>query len=84
VGRDSIWDAETGLAKGSTTACPDRILLISVPHSDIKPWEPRDITEKEVRARVEQGEDVFFIGADKKYGKVKVADGSLMFVRGEH
>jgi hypothetical protein len=41
-----------------------------------------DITEEEVRARVEQREEVFFIDAARKYGKVQIADGNLVFVRG--
>jgi hypothetical protein len=82
VGRDSVWNVETGLPKALTAACPDRILLISVPQSDINFGEPRDITEEEVRARVEQGEEVLFIDANSKYGKVQIADGKLVFVRG--
>jgi hypothetical protein len=82
VGRDSVWNAETGIPKANTAACSDRILLIHVPHSDIEPWEPRDITEEELRTRVEQREEVFFIDANKKYGKVQIANGNLVFVRG--
>jgi hypothetical protein len=81
VGRDSVWNAETGRPRASIADSSDRILLIHVPNSDIGPWEPRDITEAEIRTRIERCEEVFFIDADRKYGKVQVAHGKLVFVR---
>jgi hypothetical protein len=82
LGRDSVWDAETGLPKAHSAARSDRILLIHVPRSDIEAWEPRDITEEELQARVERDEEVFFIDANKRYGKVQIVNGNLVFVRG--
>ena len=82
LGHDSVWDAETGLPKASGDAYPDRILLISVQDSDIKPWDPCDIATEEILARLRKGEEVFFIDAKSRYGKAKVADGRLVFVRG--
>lgn len=81
LGKDSIWDAKSGLPKGTRKEFPDAILLISVPESNIEPLEPRDIPEAEVCALVKDGKEVLFIRADDRYrcGVVKVEDGRLVF-----
>ncbi len=81
VGPDSIWEAATGLPKGTTAEHPNAILLISVPKSDIEPLQPSDITEDEVRQMVDNGEEVLFIKANAPYGYgvVTVEGGKLAF-----
>ena len=81
VGPDSIWDAKTGLPKGKTKRRPDKILLISVPESNVEPLQPEDITEDKVRKLVEDGQEVLFImaGVQYGYGAVKIEGGSLVF-----
>jgi len=81
LGEDSIWDAATGLPKGTITARPKAILLISVPESNIEPLEPRDITEDEVRKRIEDGQEVLFILAcvEHGYGVVPIEGDKLAF-----
>lgn len=81
LGADSIWDAKTGLPKGTTKDHPNAILLISVPQSKIEPLQPGDITEDEVRKMVEDGQEVFFIRAVAgRAGVVKIKDGRLAFL----
>jgi hypothetical protein len=81
LGRDSIWDAKTGLPKGTLQRNPDAILLISMPESDIHPLEPRDITEEEVRTLIGDNKEVLFIRArtEYDYGVVKLEDDKLLF-----
>jgi hypothetical protein len=78
IGKDSVWDAKTGLPKKQRD--PHDIWIISIPESDIHPLEPRDVTEEELRARVDRGEEVFFINGERSgYGTVRIKDGKLMF-----
>lgn len=81
LGADSIWDATTGVPKGTTREYPNAILLISVPESRIEPLQPGDITETEVRKMVEDGEEVLFImaGSGSTYGVVTIEGGRLAF-----
>ncbi len=81
VGRESIWDAKTGFPKGTTTEHPDAILLIWIPEGKFHPLQPGDITEEEVRERVEKGEEVLFIAAGDgyRYGIVTIVRGELTF-----
>lgn len=81
LGADSIWDATTGLPKGTTRDHPNAILLISVQQSKIEPLQPGDITEDEVRKMVEDGQEVLFIRARAGgSGVVKIEDGRLAFL----
>ena len=68
VGRESFWDAGTGLPVRKTTEHPDAVLLVWIPKGNLHPLQPGDITEEEVRERVEQGERVSFIAAGQEYG----------------
>jgi hypothetical protein len=80
VGKDSIWDSTTGLPKRRKS--PHDVWLISIPESDIHPLEPRDVTEEELRTRIERGEEVFFIKAEEygeEYGTVRIEGGRLVF-----
>jgi hypothetical protein len=81
LGPDSIWEATTGLPKGSIKEYPNAILLISVPESDIEPLQPGDITEDEVRKMVEDGQEILFImaGGGHTYGVVTIEGGRLAF-----
>lgn len=81
VGRESIWDAGTGLPKGKTTEHPNVVLLVWIPRGNLHPLQPGDITEEEVRERVEQGERVFFIAAGEEYGYgiITIERGELAF-----
>jgi hypothetical protein len=81
TGADSLWDAKTGLPKGTIREHPDAVLLISVPESSIHPLEPRDLSEEQVRALVEAGQEVLFVraGGDWDYGLVKLDHGRLVF-----
>jgi hypothetical protein len=80
LGKDSIWDANTGLPKGPTCKNLNAILLISIPESDIHPLEPRDITESELRVLVENGVEALFINSnDHGYGIVRLDGGELTF-----
>ncbi len=81
LGADSIWEATTGLPKGTTGEHPNAILLISVPESNIEPMQPGDITEDAVRELVEDGQEVLFItaGTGHGYGVVKIEGGRLVF-----
>jgi hypothetical protein len=82
LGSDSIWDPTTGLPRGTTHDNPSAILLVSVPTSNIKPLEPRDITEAEVRAWIQDGKEVYFIATDR-YGVVQLKNDGLVFRRWE-
>ena len=81
LGRGSIWDAKTGLPKGKIKEHPDAIMLIWVPQSSLHPLQPGDITEEEVRERVEKGEEILFCAADEgyRYGIVTIERGELVF-----
>ena len=81
TGADSLWDAKTGLPRGTIRENPKAVLLISVPKSTIHPLEPRDLTEVQVRALVEDGQEVLFIQADVSggYGLVTMDHGRLVF-----
>ncbi len=81
VGRESIWETKTGLPKGQTTERPGAILLIWVPRCNLHPLQPGDISEEEVRERVEKGEEVLFIAASSgySYGVVTLDRGELEF-----
>jgi len=81
VGRKSIWDTKTGLPKGKTTELPDAILLIWIPRGNLHPLQPGDISEEEVRERLEEGEEVLFIAASSgyRYGVVTLERGELEF-----
>jgi len=76
-----MWDGTTGLPRGKTEEHPERVLLISVPESQIEPLQPGDITEDEVRKLVEDGHEVLFVlaGVSDGYGVVGVEDGKLAF-----
>ena len=81
LGSDSIWDPATGLPKGAIQQHPNAVLLISVPTSNVEVIKPRDITEEELRTRVEEGQDVFYVTANRKtYGMVCIRNGRLAFV----
>lgn len=81
LGKESIWDAKTGLPKGKTTEYPDAIMLIWVPKGHVHPLQPGDISEEEVRERIEQGQELFFSAAGDRYryGKVTIERGELVF-----
>jgi hypothetical protein len=81
LGANSIWEPTTGLPNGTTEECPNSILLISVPQSNIAPMQPGDITEDEVRKMVEDGHEVLFImaGIPHGYGVVTIERGRLAF-----
>ena len=81
LGRESIWDAGTGLPKETMTEHSDAILLIWVPTGTFHPLQPGDITEKEVRERIENGEEVLFIAAGDggRYDIVTIERGELVF-----
>jgi hypothetical protein len=81
IGRESIWDERTGLPKGTMEEYPDAILLIWIPRSDIHPMQPGDITDGEIRERIQNGEEVLFIaaGGGSKYGIVTMERGELTF-----
>jgi hypothetical protein len=81
LGSTSMWDGTTGLPRGKTEEHPERVLLISVPESQIEPLQPGDITEDEVRKLVEDGHEVLFVlaGVSDGYGVVGVEDGKLAF-----
>ena len=81
LGRASIWDASTGLPRGKTTEHPDAVLLIWIPKSSLHPLQPGDITEEEVRERVEKGEEVLFLaaGSSSSTGIVTLERGELVF-----
>jgi hypothetical protein len=72
--------AKTGLPKGPTWKNLNAVLLISIPQSNIHPLEPRDITESELRALVENGNEALFINSNNNgYGIVQVDGGRLEF-----
>jgi hypothetical protein len=81
LGRASIWDARTGLPRGRTTEHPDAVLLLWLATGNIHPLQPGDITEDEVRERIEKGEQVLFIAADSSSstGIVTVERGEVVF-----
>ena len=83
LGTDSIWEAATGIPRGTTREHPNEVMLISVPQSDIEPMQPGDISEDEVRKMVEDGQEVLFVMAGTeygyRYGVVKIEDGRLVF-----
>jgi type II secretory pathway pseudopilin PulG len=82
LGPESIWEARTGLPKGRITEHPDAILLIWIPRGNLHPLQPGDITEQEVRERVEKREEVLFIAAGDghRYGIVTIERGELAFL----
>jgi hypothetical protein len=82
VGRGSIWDERTGLAKGRMSEHRGAILLVWIPESSLHPLQPGDITEKEVRERVEKGQEILFVAADRETGSsgiVTLERGELVF-----
>ena len=82
VGRGSIWDERTGLAKGRMSEHRGAILLVWVPESNFHPLQPGDITEEEVRERVEKGQQILFVAADRETGSsgiVTLERGELVF-----
>jgi hypothetical protein len=81
VGGESFWDAGTGLPVRNTTDHPAAVLLVWIPKGNLHPLQPGDITEEEVRERVEQGERVFFIatGEEYGYGIITIERGELAF-----
>jgi hypothetical protein len=81
LGRESIWDAKTGLPKGKTTEHPNAIMLIWIPRGHLHPLQPGDITEEEVRERVAKGHEVLFSAAGDRgrYGNVTIEQGELAF-----
>jgi len=81
LGRESIWEARTGLPKGKTTEHPDAILLIWIPKGNLHPLQPGDITEEEVRERVGKGEEVLFLaaGSSSSTGIVTIERDELVF-----
>ncbi len=79
VGTGSIWDQETGIPRGQLKEHPNAVVLISLPHSDVAVWEPRDITENELLARVKDGQEVLFVTAGRSYGLVGFNNGRLTF-----
>ena len=81
LGRGSIWDGKTGLPKGKTPEHPDAVLLIWITKGNRHPLQPGDITEEEVRQRVEKGEEVLFIVAgSSSTGIVTLERGELVFL----
>ena len=68
LGPNSIWDAKTDAPIGRTGEHPGAILLVSIPESNIRPLQPGDITENEIRKLVEDGHEVLFILAAVPYG----------------
>jgi hypothetical protein len=81
VGPDSLWDPATGLPKGPLEQHPKAVLLISVPTSNVEVMAPRDITQRELIARVEEGQEILYVTADRDtYGAVQVEDGKPKFV----
>jgi hypothetical protein len=82
VGRGSIWDERTGLAKGKMSEHRGAILLVWIPKSNLHPLQPGDITEEEVRERVEKGQEILFVAADRMIGSsgiVTLERGELVF-----
>lgn len=81
LGRESIWEASTGLPKGKTTEHPGAILLLWVSKSNLHPLQPGDITEEQVRERIRNGQEVLFITAGRKSGSgiVTIERGELTF-----
>lgn len=82
VGRGSIWDERTGFAKGRMSEHRGAILLVWVPESNLHPLQPGDITEEEVRERVEKGQEVLFVAANRETGSsgiVTLERGELVF-----
>jgi hypothetical protein len=85
VGRGSIWDERTGLAKGRMSEHRGAILLVWVPESNRHPLQPGDITEEEVRERLEKGQEILFVAADRETGNsgiVALERGELVFRTG--
>ena len=82
LGGESIWEAGTGLPKGRITEHPDAVLLVWIPRGNLHPLQPGDITEEEVRKRVEKGEQVLFIaaGSSSSTGMVTIERGKLAFL----
>jgi hypothetical protein len=81
IGKDSIWSPGTGMPKKRRE--PHDVWLLSIPESSIHPLEPRDITEEQLHARIERGEEVFFINGERNgYGTVRIEDGRLVFRNG--
>jgi hypothetical protein len=82
VGRGSIWDGRTGLAKGRMSEHRGAIVLVWVPESNLHPLQPGDITEEEVRERLDKGQEILFVAADRETGNsgiVALERGELVF-----
>jgi hypothetical protein len=81
LGRESMWDAITGMPKGKMGEHPDAVLLVWIPKGNHHPLQPGDITGEEVRERVEQGQEVLFISAGEgyRYGIITIEQGELAF-----
>ena len=82
VCRGSICDERTRHAKGRMSEHRGAILLVWIPESNIHPLQPGDITEAEVRERVEKGQEVLFVAANRETGSsgiVTLERGELVF-----
>lgn len=82
AGRGLIWDERTGLPKGKLSEHRGAILLVWIPESNFHPLQPGDLTEEEVRARVEKGQEVLFVAANHETGSsgiVTLERGELVF-----
>jgi hypothetical protein len=77
LGANSIWDRETGRPKGKLKQYPTSVLLLSLPTTDVDFMEPLEITEEELLARVQEGQEVLFITAGRGYGIVGINEGRL-------
>jgi hypothetical protein len=77
LGTNSIWDRETGRPKGKLKDYPNAVLLLSLPTMDVDFMEPVDISEEELLARVQKGQEVLFITAGRGYGIVGINEGCL-------
>lgn len=81
VDSNTNWVASSNLPSEATNQPPAAVLLIWVPTSNVHPLQPGDITELEVRQRVEAGEELLFIAAGEgsSYGLVSIEAGKLVF-----
>ena len=77
----SVWNPETGVAKGFLNDNCDSIALVAVPIEQIHPLEPFSISEVEMIQLLEGGERVFFIDCCGNYGIVELVSGVLSFNR---
>jgi hypothetical protein len=58
------------------------IVLVWVPESNLHPLQPGDITEEEVRERLDKGQEILFVAADRETGNsgiVALERGELVF-----